>query len=63
MDVISVIAGDPGQVGVPDLRQLGLSELARVGLALIEIPVASHRPLELVSNQTLEGRTHQPPRH
>ena len=63
MDVVSVIAGDPGQVGVPDLRQLGLSELARAGSAIIEISVTRHCPLELVSNQTLEGGTHQPPRH
>ena len=61
MDVISVIAGDSGQAGLPDLRQLWLSELARAVPAIIEISVPGHRPLELVSYQTLEGGTHQPP--
>ena len=63
MDVIPIIAGDPGQVGVPDLCQLGLSELTRAGSAVIEISVPGHCPFELVSHQTLEGWTNKSPRH
>ena len=63
VDVVPVIAGDPGQVGLPDLRQLVGGELAGAGPALVEISVPDHRPLELVARQTLEGGAHQPPRH
>ena len=58
MNVISIVTGDPGQVGVSYFDQLRLRELAGVGGAVVPVAVSFHRPLELVSDQTLEGWTH-----
>ena len=52
--MVSVVAMYSGQVGLPDLGQLLLGELAGVGSAVVKEPVALHQTLELVSNQTLK---------
>ena len=52
--MVSIVAMYSGQVGLPDLGQLLLGELAGVGSAVVKEPVALHQTLELVSNQTLK---------
>ena len=60
VDVVPVVAGDPREVCLPDLSQLLLSEPPRTGRAVVEMSVSCQGPLELVSYQTLECRSHQP---
>ena len=52
--MVSIVAMYSGQVGLPDLGQLLLGELAGVGSAVVKEPVTLHQSLELVSNQTLK---------
>ena len=54
LDMVTVVTVDSGQVGLPDLSQLLLGELARVGVTVVVEPVSLLKPLELVSHHALK---------
>lgn len=59
LEGVPVVAVDPGEVGLPDLHQLLLGELAGRGGVVVVEPVAVLQPLELVADEALEGRAGQ----
>ena len=55
--MVTVVTVNSGQVGLPDLSQLLLGELARVGVTVVVEPVSLLKPLELVSHHALKYDT------